>query len=56
MAAAARALTACRVPFSRPSLLQDAIVCLCGPPGMIQYACLPNLEKMGFKDSQIIQF
>jgi hypothetical protein len=39
-----------------PSPLQDAITCLCGPPGMIQFACLPNLEKMGFKEEQMIQF
>ena len=25
------------------------ITLLCGPPPMLQYACHPNLEKMGFK-------
>ena len=32
------------------------LVCLCGPPGMIKFACLPNLEKMGFKNEQVVQF
>jgi cytochrome-b5 reductase len=25
------------------------VTLLCGPPPMIQYACHPNLEKMGFE-------
>jgi len=32
------------------------ICCLCGPPGMIKFACLPNLTKLGFKEEQQIQF
>ena len=35
---------------------QVELVCLCGPPGMIKFACLPNLEKLGFKDEQVVQF
>jgi len=31
-------------------------VLMCGPPPMIKYACLPNLEKLGFKDSQCLVF
>ncbi|KAI8463380.1 MAG: nitrate reductase [Monoraphidium minutum] len=34
----------------------DSIVAMCGPPGMIQFACLPNLEKVGHKPEAIFQF
>jgi nitrate reductase (NAD(P)H) len=34
----------------------DAIACLCGPPPMIKFACLPNLEAVGFTAEQCIQF
>nr|ABP97095.1 nitrate reductase [Chlorella vulgaris] len=34
----------------------DTICCLCGPPPMIKFACLPNLEKLGYKPEQCIQF
>lgn len=26
----------------------DTIVLMCGPPPMINFACQPNLEKLGF--------
>jgi cytochrome-b5 reductase len=26
----------------------DGIVLMCGPPPMINFACIPNLEKAGF--------
>ena len=33
------------------------ITLLCGPPPMLQYACHPNLEKMGFeKGLNVIEF
>jgi len=32
------------------------LVCMCGPPGMIKFACLPNLTKLGFKEDQQVQF
>ena len=33
------------------------ITLLCGPPPMLQYACHPNLEKMGFeKGVSVIEF
>jgi len=36
---------------------EDALVGLCGPPGMIKFACIPNLEKMGYTDGvNIVQF
>ncbi|KAI7840579.1 hypothetical protein COHA_005732 [Chlorella ohadii] len=34
----------------------DTICCLCGPPPMIKFACLPNLEKLGYTPEQCIQF
>jgi hypothetical protein len=34
----------------------DSIVAMCGPPGMIQFACLPNLEKVGHAPEALIQF
>jgi NAD(P)H-flavin reductase len=35
---------------------EDAVVGLCGPPGMIKFACIPNLEKMGYTEANIVQF
>jgi nitrate reductase (NAD(P)H) len=34
----------------------DAAAFLCGPPPMIKFACLPNLEAVGFAPEQCIQF
>ena len=34
----------------------DAITCLCGPPPMIKFACIPNLVAVGFTEEQCIQF
>jgi NAD(P)H-flavin reductase len=34
----------------------DSIVAMCGPPGMIKFACIPNLEKAGHKEEALIQF
>jgi NAD(P)H-flavin reductase len=34
----------------------DSIVAMCGPPGMIKHACLPNLEKLGHAPKAMIQF
>ncbi|GMI31326.1 hypothetical protein TeGR_g5702 [Tetraparma gracilis] len=31
-------------------------VLICGPPPMIKFACLPNLEKLGFKEDNIFVF
>lgn len=27
----------------------DSLVLMCGPPPMINFACVPNLEKLGHK-------
>jgi NAD(P)H-flavin reductase/cytochrome b involved in lipid metabolism/truncated hemoglobin YjbI len=40
--------------FPAPS--KDTIVFLCGPPPMINFACLPALEALGFTADQIHQF
>jgi Na+-transporting NADH:ubiquinone oxidoreductase subunit NqrF len=34
----------------------DSIVAMCGPPPMIKFACIPNLEKVGYKEEQMVQF
>lgn len=31
-----------------PPPQDDVLILMCGPPPMIQYACIPNLEKLGF--------
>ena len=28
----------------------DTLVFMCGPPPMIQFACTPNLDKLGFSE------
>ncbi|XP_053283129.1 NADH-cytochrome b5 reductase 2 [Pleuronectes platessa] len=39
-----------------PAPSSDALVVLCGPPPMIQYACLPNLDKLGHKTENIFSY
>lgn len=34
----------------------DTVILLCGPPPMITYACLPNLEALGYDKSRILTF
>ncbi|ETE62069.1 NADH-cytochrome b5 reductase 3, partial [Ophiophagus hannah] len=31
-----------------PPQEDDVLILMCGPPPMIQYACIPNLEKLGY--------
>ena len=31
-------------------------VFMCGPPPMIKFACQPNLEQLGFGESQMVVF
>lgn len=31
-----------------PEASPDTIAFMCGPPAMIKFACVPNLEKMGY--------
>ena len=35
---------------------QDTLVLLCGPPPMIDYACIPNLQKLGHAEQAYIMF
>lgn len=39
-----------------PAVDEDTIVGLCGPPGMIEHACIPNLELLGWKREKIVIF
>ncbi|KAI7812095.1 putative NADH-cytochrome b5 reductase 2-like, partial [Triplophysa rosa] len=32
-----------------PPPANDVLILMCGPPPMIQYACLPNLDKLGYR-------
>ncbi|XP_076804022.1 NADH-cytochrome b5 reductase 3-like isoform X1 [Clavelina lepadiformis] len=34
----------------------DCLVLMCGPPPMIQYACLPNLRNAGHQDNRLVTF
>ncbi|KAJ8395393.1 hypothetical protein AAFF_G00033780 [Aldrovandia affinis] len=35
-----------------PGPADDNLVLMCGPPPMIQFACNPNLDKLGYRQSQ----
>lgn len=35
---------------------EDAVCCMCGPPGLIAFACVPNLKELGFDEAQMIKF
>uniref|UniRef100_A0A4W6EFZ4 NADH-cytochrome b5 reductase n=1 Tax=Lates calcarifer TaxID=8187 RepID=A0A4W6EFZ4_LATCA len=39
-----------------PSPSTDVLIVLCGPPPMIQNACLPNLDKLGHKTENIFSY
>ncbi|XP_070828562.1 NADH-cytochrome b5 reductase 2 [Chaetodon trifascialis] len=39
-----------------PASSSDVLIVLCGPPPMIQYACLPNLDKLGHKTENIFAY
>eukprot|EP01135_Chromosphaera_perkinsii_P000393 Nk52_evm40s78 gene=Nk52_evmTU40s78 len=39
-----------------PAPGEDSYVFLCGPPPMIKFACMPNLEKMGYAQNKIFAF
>lgn len=39
-----------------PPPSDDSVILLCGPPPMIKYACYPNLEKIGWPSSDILEF
>lgn len=31
-------------------------ILMCGPPPMIKFACLPNLEKLGYDENMYVAF
>ena len=39
-----------------PSMSKDVLIGMCGPPPMINFACIPNLKKLGFTDKQYMSF
>ncbi|XP_008309557.1 NADH-cytochrome b5 reductase 2 [Cynoglossus semilaevis] len=39
-----------------PAPSPEVLVVLCGPPPMIQYACLPNLDKVGHRTENIFSY
>lgn len=34
----------------------ETIACMCGPPGMIKFACIPSLEKAGYDADHYFSF
>jgi cytochrome-b5 reductase len=34
----------------------DVLICICGPPPMIKFACLPNLDKLGYTEDMRYTF
>ncbi|CEF61031.1 Oxidoreductase FAD/NAD(P)-binding domain and Flavoprotein pyridine nucleotide cytochrome reductase domain and NADH:cytochrome b5 reductase (CBR) family and Oxidoreductase, FAD-binding domain and Ferredoxin reductase-type FAD-binding domain and Riboflavin synthase-like beta-barrel domain-containing protein [Strongyloides ratti] len=39
-----------------PSPSKDNGILMCGPPPMIEFACLPNLEKVGHESENLLRF
>lgn len=39
-----------------PAPEEQPLVLMCGPPPMIQYACLPNLERVGHPTERCFAF
>ena len=39
-----------------PAPSDETLVLMCGPPPMIQFACKPNLEKLGFNSTSYVVF
>ena len=34
----------------------DTTICICGPPPMVKFACLPNLEKNGWEEENVFVY
>ncbi|CAF0987723.1 unnamed protein product [Adineta steineri] len=34
----------------------DCLICICGPPPMIKFACVPNLDKLGYTENMRYTF
>jgi len=39
-----------------PPPSDDVLICICGPPPMIKFACLPNLDKLGYAENMRYTF
>ena len=39
--------------FLKDSAGNKSLVLMCGPPPMIKFACMPNLDKLGFVEEQL---
>lgn len=39
-----------------PPGAEDTVAFMCGPPGMLKFACIPNLEKMGYSPNHMLTF
>jgi len=35
---------------------QSTQILMCGPPPMVRFACIPNLEALGFKEDEYFSF
>jgi cytochrome-b5 reductase len=40
----------------KPGQNGESFVGMCGPPPMIKFACIPNLEKAGYTDRNYMSF
>ena len=34
----------------------DTQILMCGPPPMIKFACVPNLQKLGYEQDMYVAF
>ena len=39
-----------------PPPSDDVLICICGPPPMIKFACIPNLDKLGYTENMRYTF
>ncbi|XP_042324314.1 NADH-cytochrome b5 reductase 3-like isoform X2 [Sceloporus undulatus] len=39
-----------------PPPQDDVLILMCGPPPMIQYACIPNLDKLGYSKEMMFAY
>ncbi|CAF1488571.1 unnamed protein product [Rotaria sp. Silwood1] len=39
-----------------PPPADDTLICICGPPSMVTFTCLPNLDKLGYQQNMTFCF
>jgi cytochrome-b5 reductase len=39
-----------------PPPSDDVLICICGPPPMVKFACIPNLDKLGYTENMRYNF